>query len=106
MQYGLSEEELNKLTSLFDKYPTIERVILYGSRAKGTFRIGSDIDITLIGDKVDKSTLNNLEIEIDDLLLAYKFDISIFHQLSNIELVEHIDRVGKVIYLANESKIY
>ena len=104
MQYGLSEEELNKLTILFDKYPTIERVILYGSRAKGTFRIGSDIDITLIGDKVDKSTLNNLEIEIDDLLLAYKFDISIFHQLSNIELIEHIYRVGKVIYLANHNK--
>lgn len=104
MQYGLTEGELSALTTLFAKYTTIEQVILYGSRAKGNFRANSDIDITLVGENVDRSTLNSLYTEIDDLLLAYQFDISIFHQLSNPDLVEAIEKTGKLIYEGVNSK--
>lgn len=98
MQYGLADDELHKLITLFAKHSKIDRVILYGSRAKGNFRTGSDVDITLVGENLDKATLNSLELQIDDLLLVYQFDISIFHQLANSDLVEHIERVGKIIY--------
>lgn len=96
--YGLTELQLQQLCELFGHYPQLERVVLYGSRAKGNFRTGSDVDITLLGQELTKTDLNNLENEIDDLLLPYFFDISLFHKLSNHDLIEHIERMGKVIY--------
>lgn len=98
MKYGLTELQLQALCHVFEHYPALERVILYGSRAKGTYRMGSDIDITLVGNTLSKTDLNNIDNEIDDLLLPYFFDISLFHQLSNMDLVKHIERVGKVLY--------
>lgn len=96
--YGLTERQLQQLCELFGHYPQLERVILYGSRAKGNFRPNSDVDITLMGKELTKTDLNNLDNEIDDLLLPYFFDISLFHKISNPDLTNHIERVGKVIY--------
>lgn len=100
--YGLTERQLQQLSELFGHYPQLERVVLYGSRAKGNFRPGSDVDITLMGKELTKTDLNNLENEIDDLLLPYFFDISLFHKISNPDLMEHIERVGKVIFRAKQ----
>ena len=96
--YGLTELQLQQLCELFGRYPQLERVVLYGSRAKGNFRTGSDVDITLMGKGLTKNDLNNLENEIDDLLLPYFFDISLFYKISNHDLTEHIERLCKVIY--------
>ncbi len=99
MKFGLKEETIFKITSVFEKFPQIEKVILYGSRAKGNFKRGSDIDLTLYGKNLNLTLINKIETEIDDLLLPYTFDISIFHQLDNSELINHINRVGKTFYL-------
>ena len=96
MQFGLSTEDINKIKEVIVRFPEIERVIIYGSRAKGNYKPSSDIDLTLVGEKLTLTLLQTLENEIDDLLLPYKFDISIFHQISNPDLIAHIDRVGKV----------
>lgn len=72
--------------------------MLYGSRAKGNYRNGSDIDLTLIGDQLNYSQLSGIESDIDDLFLPYSFDISIFKDIDNPDLVEHINRVGVVLY--------
>ena len=93
MSYGLTDADWQKLTVLFARNPKIERVILYGSRAKGNYKPFSDIDITLLGEG-----LNQLASDIDDLLLPYQFDISLFASLKNKELIEHIERVGIGIY--------
>ena len=53
MKYGLKEDTIKQMEAVFAKFPTIEKIILYGSRAKGNFRDGSDIDITLIGNDLD-----------------------------------------------------
>lgn len=98
MLFGLSIEDREKINNLFKQFEFIDKVILYGSRAKGNYKPSSDIDITLFGDNLTLSELQLVENEIDDLLLPYKFDISIYNQISNIELIEHIDRVGKVLY--------
>ena len=98
MPYGLKDIEMAYLETLFSKNERIERVILYGSRAKGNHKPFSDVDITLVGDELTHEDLNRIVLAIDDLLLPYQFDISIFHQLKNDTLIDHINRRGIVIY--------
>ena len=98
MNCGLTDIELSKLRDVFSQYTDIEKVVLYGSRAKGNYKPFSDVDITLIGDTLTHNRLNKLSLDIDDLLLPYEFDISIFHTLANNDLIEHIERVGVTIY--------
>ena len=99
MKYGLSDTALETLYDFFEKYSGIEKVILYGSRATGNYREGSDIDITLItDDKFSFRDLTYLESELDESSLPYLFDISILSKLKNANLVDHINRTGKVLY--------
>lgn len=95
--FGLSEEDIALYQSVFARYPQIEKIILYGSRAKGTYRASSDIDLTIIGD-LDWSTFTRLESELDELLLPYHLDLSLYAQIDNPALIEHIQRVGKTFY--------
>ena len=99
MKFGLKEETITRINSIFSKYPEIKEVIIYGSRAKGNFRPGSDIDITLVGEHLTDDIRSKVWIEIDDLNTPYLFDISVFHLLGTKSLVEHINRVGKVFYM-------
>lgn len=98
MKYGLDDKEWDRLQKTFARYPNIEQVILYGSRAKGNYKPFSDVDITLVGNQLSRSELNRLTLDIDDLLLPYQFDVSIFHKLTNPDLIDHIQRKGVVIY--------
>ncbi|MDR3705664.1 MAG: nucleotidyltransferase domain-containing protein [Paludibacteraceae bacterium] len=98
MSYGLTDIQLTQLQELFSKHPRVEKVILYGSRAKGNYRKGSDVDITLVGAQLGKTDLNTIETEIDDLLFPFFFDISLLHQISNNDLLEHINRVGITLF--------
>lgn len=95
---GLSQENIVDIQAVFKKHSNIEKVLLYGSRAKGTFKPSSDIDISLIGKDISLTLLNTIENELDDLLLPYKFDISIYHQIENPDFLDHIQRVGKEFY--------
>ncbi len=94
--YGLKDIHIQKIKSVFENYLLIEKAILYGSRAKGNFLNGSDIDICLCGNKLDLTILNKIENDIDDLLLPYKVDISLYHKIENTLLKEHINRVGLI----------
>ena len=96
--FGLEEAHINLLKSVFEKYNTVSKVILYGSRAKGNYRNSSDIDLTLVGNNLDFSTLVKIENDLDDLLLPYKIDLSVFKNIEDNHLIEHINRVGKVLY--------
>ena len=96
MKFGLKDSDRQKIDSVLITYPAVEQAILYGSRAKGNYRNGSDIDLTLFGEELDLTTLLRIETELDDLLLPYKIDLSIFHKIDNPDLIEHIKRVGKL----------
>ncbi len=98
MKFGLKPETIDKINSVFQKYPEVEKVTIYGSRAKGNYRIGSDIDITLNGKNLTPRILSNISWDIDDLNTPYLFDISIFEKLNSPDLEEHINRVGEVFY--------
>jgi predicted nucleotidyltransferase len=98
MRFGLSDSTVSRITEIFSSFPGIEKVILYGSRAKGNFQNGSDIDLTIVCPKMDLSEVSRIETLLDDLLLPYKIDISLYHTIANQDLLEHIDRVGIVFY--------
>ena len=98
MCYGLSEQTVNKIRGIFAAHPSIKKAVLYGSRAKGNYKPGSDIDITLHGDDLTSKELGIIAEELDDLLLPYQIDLSLFRQITHEGLIEHIKRVGVVFH--------
>jgi len=96
--FGLPAATLDKLRSVFAWHDTIDAVLLYGSRAKGNYRSGSDIDLTLKCSEIAFSEFMQIEDQIDDLMLPYSVDLSQYRQLENADLINHIDRVGVEIY--------
>jgi predicted nucleotidyltransferase len=103
MKYGLSSNNLKRITQVLKQFPGIETVYLYGSRAKGNYKPSSDVDLMLKGDKLDLKQLTSVMTELDDLLLPYTFDIAIYHQIENNELLDHIKRVGIDLYSISDS---
>ena len=102
MQYGLSDKTLNTINSIFSKYQNIKQVVLYGSRAKGNYRNGSDIDLALkTGENFCFTDLLRVGNDFDDSDMPYFVDVSNYDHISNPDLKAHIDRVGKVIYSAS-----
>lgn len=98
MNFGLPEETIHKINWVFEKHTEVEQVWIYGSRAKGNYRNGSDIDLTLKGTHLTSTLLSVITSEIDDLNTPYLFDISIFDTLESPDLEAHINRVGKLFY--------
>jgi polymorphic toxin system nucleotidyltransferase-like protein len=89
MKFGLSQQVIRKINEILARFPQVEKALIYGSRAKGENRPGSDIDMTL---------LNRISIELDDLLLPYTFDLSIFHHIGNAGLLRQIECAGREFY--------
>lgn len=102
MKFGLSDMDFEKINLVFTKFPTIRKVLIYGSRAKGNFREGSDIDLALFGNHLENETIFQLVNEMDELNLPYLFDFCIYDQLDSTNFKEHIDRIGQVFYSNNE----
>ena len=95
---GLTPKELEILQNVFKKFDDIKEVILFGSRALGTHKTASDIDLAIIGN-VDINTLSKLKYTLEeDTNLPYFFDVVIYDNLENLELKKHIDGIGKTIY--------
>ncbi len=99
MKFGLPSEVVRKITAVFAQYPQVESATLYGSRAKGNYKTGSDIDLTLHGDSdLTLSVVYRILDDLDDLLLPYTIDLSIFHEISDADVIDHIQRVGVSFY--------
>ena len=98
MKHGLSEATVEKISSVFARFPQVEKAVLFGSRAKGNFKNGSDIDLTLYGEQLTSRLCATIASELDELLLPYTIDLSVFDELNNAKLSEHIERVGVVFY--------
>ena len=98
MKFGLDDATYEKIIKTFSKYNEIDEVVIYGSRVLGTYKKGSDIDLTIKGELFKFSQLSRILNDLDELLLPYSFDLSCYSKLSNEALKEHIDRVGVVFY--------
>ena len=99
MPYGLTDIELQKLTMALSSVSGVKKAILYGSRAKGNYKPFSDIDITLVGDSLSRRDLNVASRALDDLLLPYQIDLSLYDTLKNEDLIEHINQYGVEIFV-------
>ena len=99
VRFGLKEADIQKMCAVLSRYPQVEKAILYGSRAKGNFKRGSDIDLTLVGgDDLALNVLFKIMNELDDLLLPYIIDLSIFNDIHDPDVLEHIRRVSVTFY--------
>jgi len=98
MQNGLSKKQAEQIIDIFNTNENILEVVLFGSRAKGTFKKGSDIDFCLKGESLNTNDILKLNNIFDETYLPYTFDLVLFHQISNKELIEHINRVGILFY--------
>lgn len=100
-KFGLKEQTITSIQQVFASFPQIDQAIIYGSRAKGTFKPGSDIDLTLIPSKEAILSLTiqfRVEEALEELMLPYQFDLSILETIDNPNLLDHINRVGQVFY--------
>jgi len=100
--FGLPPAALEKIQSVLAAHPDVEQAILYGSRAKGNYKLGSDIDLTLVGSGLVYRDLLNIMDELDDLFLPYTIDLSILEMIDHAGLREHIERVGQEFYRRQE----
>ncbi|MCF6148596.1 MAG: nucleotidyltransferase domain-containing protein [Candidatus Kuenenia sp.] len=104
MKFGLKDATIEKICNVFAQYPSVEKAVLYGSRAKGNFNNGSDIDLTLVGgEELTLKTLYKIMDELDDLLLPYTIDLSLFKNISDPDVISHIHRAGITFYERTKS---
>lgn len=97
-KYGLKMAEIVAIQNVLKLFPHLKKAIIYGSRAKGNFRPGSDIDLSLQGNNLNYQDLVAIENCLDELLLPYTIDLSIYDLIDNSDLIDHIDRVGIEFY--------
>ena len=104
MKYGLPQATFQKICGVLSRYPQVEKAILYGSRAKGNYKNGSDIDLTLRGGAdLTLNVIYKILNDLDELLLPYTIDLSIFDDISDLDVIEHIQRVGITFYEKGET---
>lgn len=98
-EFGLPDHTTDTIRRILAEVPAVEKAVIYGSRAKGNFRPGSDIDLTLFGQGLDLATLGAIAARLDESPIPYQVDLSLFDQLDHAGLREHIERVGQVFYV-------
>jgi uncharacterized protein len=98
MKYGLSQNTIERIQGIFSRFPEVEEVVLYGSRAKGTFRSGSDVDFALKGKTIPFRVFLQISSLLDDLMLPFTFDLLIYEDVENPALLDQIDRYGQLFY--------
>ena len=100
MRFGLSETVIKELQDVFRRHANIEKVLIFGSRSKGNYRAGSDIDLAVIGKDVDYNQLLDIICEIEELDLLYSVDLLDYQKKKGTPIGDHIDRVGQIFYQA------
>jgi predicted nucleotidyltransferase len=105
MKFGLQSATVEKISALLEHYPQVDQAILYGSRAAGNYKNGSDIDLTLYGEALTFSTLKKIIDDFDTLYLPYTIDLSIFANISDPDIIDHIQRVGVIFYKRNSEQV-
>lgn len=106
MQYGLSEKNIHRIQHIFPLFPEVESVVLFGSRARGQFRAGSDMDLALKGASIPLKTLLRISRMLDDLMLPISFDLLIYHHVNDPALLRQIDEEGISLYQKTSEPVF
>jgi uncharacterized protein len=99
---GLRSDELQRIRTVFQRAPDVAEVLLYGSRANGTWQAASDIDLALVGVR-DPLRVEAIAEELDELPLPYRFDVKSYDAIAYAPLREYITRVGVTLYRRTEA---
>jgi predicted nucleotidyltransferase len=95
---GLTQEIVTQLQKIFNQYPAVKQVKIYGSRVKGTYKNNSDIDLVLYGEDLNSFLVADIIFAIEDSPIPYLVDIQIYSKIVNKQLQDHIDRLGVLVY--------
>jgi predicted nucleotidyltransferase len=98
MRFGLKDKDIQIINNVFSKFDSVDKVVIYGSRAKGNFKPGSDIDLIMEGQNLNLNLLNKISTMLHDLPIPYLVDLSIKNKIDKKELLEHVERVGEIFY--------
>jgi predicted nucleotidyltransferase len=104
MSFGLSDKVVNRLKMVFAENAKVETAIIFGSRAKGNYKEGSDIDIVIKGLELNFEDRLNLMQKLDELGLPYKIDLINYYNITDLDLIDHIDRIGIMFYVKGKQK--
>ena len=98
MKYGLSSNDISLINSVFAVHPKVREVIIFGSRAMGNYKPGSDIDLAIIGQGIQFDDILQLHADLENLGLLNQFDLQRFDAIEDPSVLDHIRRVGKPFY--------
>ena len=97
MEFGLTPDDIKCINDALAKVTGIDKVIIFGSRALGTNKKGSDIDLALVGNSLTFDSLLEAYSRLEELGLLYKFDLQLFNKIKDPNVLDHINRVGQVL---------
>lgn len=98
MKYGLSVPELEKIRLIFTRYGKVNKVLLFGSRAMGNHKPGSDVDLAIQGNNINLNDIISLSIQFDDLDSLVNFDLLSYSSINDPAVLDHINRVGVTVF--------
>ena len=105
MPFGLTTYQIELILDLVNQYPQINQVMIFGSRAMGIEKKGSDIDLAIVGD-LNLRLLSNIKYRLEeDLSIPFFFDVIDYNSINNSELKDHIDQFGKIIFSRSREKV-
>jgi predicted nucleotidyltransferase len=98
-KFGLLDADIRAIVSVLSNHAKVESAYIFGSRAKGNYRSGSDVDLALKGEKLDFDTVSQISYLLnEETNMPYKFDVLNYHTTKEPDLLVHIDRVGIEVY--------
>lgn len=104
LKYGLNDREMEVIKLIFSSYPAINEIVIFGSRALGTFKTTSDIDFAIKGD-FECSIIASLLADFEESDLIYEVDIVDYCRISSKKLLEHIDEYGSLLQEGYQSQL-
>lgn len=93
-KFGLTERDFLTIETIFKKHPKVTHVIIFGSRAKGNYKLGSDIDLAIMNKGIDTAELAKIKNDFSESSLPYMVDLVLYDKLTTPEFIEHINRIG------------
>jgi len=104
MNFGIPDKSFHMILEVLKEYEEVEKALIFGSRAMGNYKNGSDIDLAICGSQVTEDIVNKIRVKLnEELPIPYYFDIIHYEALQYKELKEHIDTFGKVFYVRHEA---
>jgi len=97
--FGLKPGDLEIICGVLEKEPQIDQALIFGSRAKGNYKPGSDVDIALKGERLNFKIISKVSFHLnEEIPLPYHFDVLNYHSIEEPALLAHIDQIGVPFY--------